>query len=416
MSGIPRTCESKLFVRVMSLPKPGVLMGMSRPREVALIIDPTKPYDRRIVRGVATYVENEAVDWSLYVEEDPASRLPDLETWAGDGILANFDNRRVARAVSKLGIPVVGIGGGYGFYKQSTNVPYVRTDNRAIAEMAASHLFDLGLRHFAFCSEPPNRSNGWAKERQEAFHQIVADAGFSCEVYTGRHTAAQHWRPLQEELQNWLASLPRPVGLMVCNDGRARHVLQACRTKGLSVPEDIAIVGVDNDDIMCKLSRPSLTSIEQGTHRIGYEAAAILNGLMLGKQPQQRTAVPPECLVKRQSTDILAVEDEEVAAALKFIRHHACDPIQVKEVLLVAGLSRSTLEARFRDLLDRTVHAEIRRVQLENAVRLLKMSKMPIKEIVHEVGASSVQYFTAMIHRATGQTPGQIRNDARSGP
>jgi len=98
---------------------------MSRPREVALIIDPTNPYDRRIVRGVATYVECEAADWSLYVEEDPATRLPDLETWAGDGILANFDNRRVARAVSKLGIPVVGIGGGYGFYKQSTHVPYM---------------------------------------------------------------------------------------------------------------------------------------------------------------------------------------------------------------------------------------------------------------------------------------------------
>lgn len=386
---------------------------MSRPREVALIIDPTKPYDRRLVRGVAAYVESEAIDWSLYVEEDPASRLPDLETWAGDGILANFDNRRVARAVSKLGIPVVGIGGGYGFYKQDTNVPYVRTDNKAIAEMAASHLLELGLHHFAFCSEPPNRSNGWAKERQKAFHQSVTDAGFPCEVYTGRHTAVQHWRPLQEELQNWLTTLPSPVGLMACNDGRARHVLQACRAKGLRVPVDIAIVGVDNDDIMCKLSRPSLTSIEQGTRRIGYEAAAILNALMLGEQPQQRTAVPPECLVKRQSTDILAVDNEDVAAALKFIRQHACDPIQVKDVLRVANLSRSTLEARFRDLLGRTVHAEIRRVQLENTLRLLKTSKMPIKEIVREVGASSVQYFTAMIHQATGQTPGQIRKDAQ---
>ncbi len=386
---------------------------MSRRREVALVIDPTKPYDRRIVRGVAAYVQSEAQDWSLYVEEDPIARLPDLNAWAGDGILANFDNRRVARAVSKLGIPVVGFGGGYGYYKQNTDIPYVRTDNKAIAELAASHLIDLGLRNFAFCSEPPSRSNGWAQERQKAFQEFLTNAGYPCEVYTGQHTAASHWKQLQKELQKWLATLPNPVGLMACNDGRARHVLQACRARELRVPEDIAIVGVDNDDIMCELSRPPLTSIEQGTRRIGYEAAAILNSLMSGKQPQQRTAVPPEGLVERQSTDILAMSDDDVAAALKFIRKHACDPIQVKDVLKVANMSRSTIEARFREILGRTVHAEIRRVQLECAKRLLKTSNMPIKEIVQEVGASSVQYFTAMIRQATGQTPGQIRNEAQ---
>lgn len=387
---------------------------MSRRREVALVIDPTKPYDRRIVRGVAAYVESKAQDWSLYVEEDPINRLPDLDAWAGDGILANFDNRRVARAVLKLGIPVVGIGGGYGYYKQNTDIPYVRTDNKAIAELAASHLMDLGLQNFAFCSEPPSRYNGWAQERQKAFRQFVTNAGYPCEVYAGRHTAASHWKQLQKELQSWLASLPSPVGLMACNDGRARHVLQACRARELRVPEDVAIVGVDNDDIMCELSRPPLTSIEQGTRRIGYEAAAILNSLMAGKpQPQQRTAVPPESLVERQSTDIVAMGDEDVAAALRFIRQHACDPIQVKDVLKVANMSRSTIEGRFREMLGRTVHGEIRRVQLESAQRLLRTSKMPIKEIVDEVGASSVQYFTAMIRKATGKTPGQIRHETQ---
>lgn len=386
---------------------------MSRRLEVALIIDPAKPYDRRIVRGVAAYVESESLDWSLYVEEDPTGRMPKLDSWAGDGILANFDNRRVAHAVSKLGIPVVGIGGGYGYYKQATRIPYVRTDNKAIAEMAARHLLDLGLRHFAFCSEPPNRSNGWALERQRAFQQYVSEAGYACEVHTGRHTAAGHWRQLQSELRKWIVSLPAPTGMLACNDSRARHVLQACRARGLRVPEDIAIVGVDNDDLMCELSRPSLTSIVQGTYRIGYEAAAILNSLMSGKRPRQRTAIPPESLVSRQSTDILAVGDEDVAVVLKYIRQHACDPIQVKDVLQVANLSRSTLESRFREILGRSVHAEIRRVQLENALRQLKTSNVPIKEIVREAGVSSVQYFTAMVRQATGKTPGQIRNDTQ---
>lgn len=386
---------------------------MNQRREVALVIDPAQPYDRRIVRGVAAYVQSNSLDWSLYLEEDTVNRLPDLSAWAGDGIIANFDNRRVALAVSKTGVPVVGVGGGYGYCKQDTDIPYVRTDNKAIAVVAARHLMDLGLQHFAFCSDPPNRFNGWALERQKAFSQYVSDAGFSCETYVGRHTAARNWRQLQKELQNWLVTLPSPVGLMACNDGRARHVMQACRAKGLRVPEDVAIVGVDNDDIMCELSRPPLTSIEQGARRVGYEAATILNSLMSGKQPQQQTAIPPDRLVERQSTEILALSDEDVASALRFIRQHACDPIQVEDVLKVVNLSRSTIEARFRKFLGRTVHAEIRRVQLGNAKRLLETSKMPIKEIVHEVGASSVQYFTAMVRQATGKTPGQIRNEAQ---
>ena len=381
--------------------------------EVALVIDSTKSYDRRIIRGVADYVRHKAHEWSLYVEEDPINRLPDFGAWAGDGILTNIDNRRVARAVSELNIPVVGVGGGYGYYKQGTDIPYVRTDNVAIAKLGANHLIDLGLRQFAFCSEPPNRSNGWAQERMEAFQNHVAESGYSCSVYSGRHTAARHWRQLQSELQNWLAELPKPIGLMACNDSRARHVLQACLAQGLRVPEDVALVGVDNDDIMCELSRPSLTSIEQGTRRIGFEGAAILHALMLGEHPEQRTAIKPEGLVCRQSTDILAIDDEDIATALRFIREHACDPIQVKDVLEAAKMSRSKLESRFRELLGRSVHAEIRRIQIEHAIRLLKTSNMPIKGIVREVGASSVQYFSAMISRETGQSPGEIRKNAR---
>jgi len=386
---------------------------MSGRREVALVIDPTKPYDRRIISGVASYVQTEAPEWSIYVEEDAIGRLPDLEAWAGDGILANFDNRRVARAVLKLGIPVVGIGGGYGYYKQDTGTPYVRTDNKAIAELGASHLMNLGFYHFAFCGEPPNRFNGWVQERRKAFQLYLTRAGYSCDIYTGRHIPARNWRQLQKGLQNWLTTLPTPIGVMACNDSRARHVLQACRERGLHVPEDVAIVGVDNDDIMCELSRPSLTSIEQGTRRIGYEAAATLNALMLGEQSQQRTTVQPEGLVSRQSTDILAIDDEDVAAALSFIREHACDPIRVKNVLERVNISRSAIESKFGELLGRTVHAEIRRVQLEYATRLLKTSNMPIKKIASEIGASSVQYFSAMIRHETGRSAGDIRREAQ---
>jgi LacI family transcriptional regulator len=386
---------------------------MANPLEVALIIDPGRPYDRRIIRGVAAYVQRYRKDWSLYVEEDPLARLPDLDAWAGDGILANFDDRRIAEAVVSHGIPVVGIGGGYGYYEEKPEIPYVRTDNRAIAQLAASHLIDLGFRNFAYCSEPPTRSNGWAKERADAFAEFLAEAGFECEIYSGRFSPSKQWRKSQAGLQKWLSRLPRPIGMMACNDARARHVIQACRAAGLRVPDDIAIVGVDNDDIMCELTQPPLTSIEQGAMRVGFEAAALLDDMMAGNEPRQfRTAVTPEGLVARQSTDVMAVADEEVAEAIRYIRQHACDPVQVRDVLEMARMSRSTLEARFRDTIGRSIHAEIRRVQIDTARRLLITTSMPIKEVVQRVGVSSVQYFTAMIRHSTGQTPGEIRKAA----
>ncbi|MBX3426848.1 MAG: DNA-binding transcriptional regulator [Pirellulales bacterium] len=385
-------------------------------REVALIVDPGRPYDRHIVRGVAAFVEEQHRHWSLYVEEDPVARLPDLKAWGGDGIIANFDDRRIATAVRRTSAPIVGVGGGYGYYPGDPDIPYVRTDNRAIAELAANHLFDMGLRRFAFCGEPPNRANGWARERAEAFVSAIEAAGCECDVYNGRHSPSRRWRESQTQLQRWLESLATPLGLMACNDARARHVMQACCAAGLRVPEDVAIVGVDNDDVMCELTQPRLTSIEQGARRIGFEAASLLDQMMSGKKPPRKSlTVPPARIVTRQSTDVLAINDPDVAEALRFIRRRACEPIAVHDVLTAAQMSRSTLEARFRDVLGRSIHAEIRRVQVDAARRLLTTTNIPIKEVVKRVGVSSVQYFSAMMRRSLGKTPGELRKESQRG-
>jgi LacI family transcriptional regulator len=198
--------------------------------------------------------------------------------------------------------------------------------------------------------------------------------------------------------------------MMACDDSRARHVLQACRTVGLRVPDDIALVGVDNGDIMCRLTQPALTSIEQGSIGVGYEAAAQLDRMMAGKAAKTLSSiVPPEGLIARQSTNILAVDDEDVVKALQYIRRHASGGIQVRDVLTVVSMSRTSLETKFQEALGRTVFEEIRRVRVETARRLLTTTNVPIKEIAGQVGASSVQYFSAMMRRVTGQTPGQIR-------
>ena len=382
---------------------------MKKNWQVALIMKPAQRYDRRIVRGVAKRV-HETGNWSLYVEEDPELRIPELKSCHWDGIIADFDDRHIAEAVNQLSIPVVGIGGGYGWYDESSDIPYVSTDNQAIGTLGAEHLLDRGYTRFAYCGLPRNKVNGWSKARGQAFKARVEEAGFSCSMFTGLKRSVRHWAKLQSELSEWLTSLERPIGLMTCNDIRARHVLEACRNLEIRVPDDIAVVSVDNDEVMCELTEPQLTSIEQNSERIGYEAALLLEKLMSRKKVgPMRTFLGPEGIVVRQSTDILAIENEDVARAVAFIREYACDPIQVSDVLNLVDLSRSTLDKLFLATIGRTIHAEMQRVRIDQAKQLLATTEISIKHIAERCGFSYLQYFTTVFRQHTSCTPAEYR-------
>lgn len=386
---------------------------MPRPRQVALIIDAAKPYDRKIIQGVADYVQQHG-NWSLYVEEDPVHKLPDFSRWRGGGVIANFDGRKAAEAVGRLRLPVVGIGGGYGWYDPATRIPYFLPDNVAIARLAADHLLDQGFRRLAYYGFLRTRINRWSEERARAFRQRCREAGVSCAVYAGHHGRARQWADLQRELAAWLQSLEKPVGLMACNDARARHVLEACRTVGLRVPDDVAVVGVDNDEMICELTQPPLSSVDQGARRLGWHAAALLERLMSGRRPRRlRWSVEPVGVVTRRSTDALAIEDDDVAEAVRMIRARACEGLRAGDVAAAAAVSRSTLEGRFRAALGRTLHEEIRRVQLDHARKLIAATEMPLKQVAAASGLRSVQYLTAVFRRHAGQTPAAYRRSSR---
>lgn len=388
---------------------------MPKIRRVAVVCNLTRPYDRRIIRGIAHYM-HEVGTWSLYAEEDPLQKLPDLACWDGEGLIVDFDDRRVAAAVRGVDVPVVGIGGGYGWYDPASKIPYLVTDNATIGTMAAEHLLECGLRQFAFCGFPRTRVNGWSAERAEAFAACVAQRGCTCSIYTGTQASARRWSDMQQGLVRWLQTLDYPLGLMACNDARARHVLEACRTVGLRVPDDVALIGVDNDEIMCELARPPLSSIEQGTFQMGYEAAALLDRLLAGRRPRQkRYLIPPERLVARQSTDVLAVEDPDVAAAVRFIRAHACEGIGLADVLEQVSVSCSSLEKRFRKYLGRTIHSEIQRVRIEQVKQLLDTTSLSIQQIMRRAGFNYVQYMTTLFRQTTGYTPAEYRT-RRIGP
>ena len=389
---------------------PPAAAGPAR-RRVAVLLQLYQNYDQGILRGISAYAR-ECGNWSLYVEEEQYHWLPDFREWNGDGYIVNYDHPVLARAVRRLDKPVVGLGGGGGWYDSASGIPYVTTDNAAIGRLAAEHLLDCGLKHFAFCGYPPTRTNVWLVGRQRAFMTRLAEAGFGCTVFCGRYATGRHWNRMQRELQAWLRTLPKPIGIMGCYDWRARHVLEACHALGLRVPDDIALIGVDNDLILCELTDPPLSSIEQGRFGIGYTAAAALDRLMSGHRPERSFyCIPPVGLVSRQSTNLLAVDDATVATALRLIRDSANRDMQVDTVARQVGCSRVTLDNRFKKAIGRTADTEIRRVRLASALELLVRTDLPLSEVARKAGFADQQYLSVVVRKATSRTPMQYRRE-----
>jgi LacI family transcriptional regulator len=386
---------------------------MQHVRRVALIYDARSAYDVKVMTGVASYVQ-QSMKWSVYLEEDALKdqRLPNLRSWKGDGIIADFDHPKVAAAVVQAKLPTVGFGSGYGWYAPASSIPYFFTNNEAIAAFAADHLMQRGFRHFAYCGYANNPINGWSAERERAFARKIALRGFDCAVYRGHHGTGQGWALIQQNLGTWLASLPKPLGLMAANDNRGRQVLEACRAHGLRVPEDVAVIGVDNDELLCKLSSPMLSSVEQGARLLGFKAAALLDTIISNKArklPDIHFVVDPLGIVTRRSTEILAIDDPKVAEAMAFISLHFSQGIRVSDVAEAVATSRSTLEKRFKTILGYTIRTAIRRFQLERARHLISDTNTPLKQIAVDLGFPSVQYMTTLFGKEFVLSPAKYR-------
>jgi LacI family transcriptional regulator len=273
-------------------------------------------------------------------------------------------------------------------------------DNAAVGRLAAEHLRGRGFRHLAYYGPPDER---WSEERQ---------AGAGATWFHPSRSGA--WEPQQEQLRRWLAGLPKPLGLVAANDIHGLRALDACRRGGLAVPEQVAVVGADEDAELCELSDPPLSSVAFNPERVGFEAAALLDALMRGERaPRKPMLVPPLGVTARQSTDILAIEDPYVARALHVIRRHACDGITVKEILGDIPLSRRSFEHRFARLLGRTPKDEIQRVRIERAKVLLAGTDLKAARISEQLGFHQPAYFSAVFRRETGSTPAAWRRQSR---
>lgn len=378
-------------------------------RSVGVFLEVGRAAMRKVVSGVMAFAHQRG-HWNVCLPESrSSSSLECMLAGRWDGVIVGFDDPHGPELL-RLSVPLVGVGGGYGWFRPDMKIPYVGTDNTAVAQLAADHLLERGFVHFAYCGYSPTPVNGCSQSRAQAFQDAIGRAGHSCAVHNAPNTASDTWERLCGELADWLISLPRPLGLMACNDSRAQQILEACRTAGLRVPEDVAVVGVDNEDAVCPFTNPPLTSVDQGAQQTGYEAARLLDQWMSGEPVAAgKRSVAPVGIVARGSTEILATGDHDVAAALRFIRDHAGEPIGVDDVGSATSSTNATLRRRFKAILGRTVHDEIQRVRVERAKRLLVSTDWTFRQIARQCGFCSVQHMSTRVRQATGHTPRQYR-------
>jgi LacI family transcriptional regulator len=291
-------------------------------------------------------------------------------------------------------------------------VAEILLDRAEIVRAAAEHLASCGIRRIGLMSATPQPdADAW----ESAFRNL---AGQGCSDLVHLPRSAGGRDQSLARLGRWVASLPSGVGIIAINDSDAAAAVDACRRISRAVPADIAIVGVGNDEILCEVCRPSLTSVDLGLARLGHEAVRILDSLFTDDRhvPSSLIMVAPSHVVPRRSSDTFAAGDPLVAEALQAMRRQLASDLTPQRLARDFGLSRTSLERRFKAALGRSIHDELLRLRITEAKRLLMETPLPIREVATAVGYGSVQYMTTVIRRHCGITPAQLRETAGRAP
>lgn len=371
---------------------------------VVLLIETSREFGRGLLHGIARYTKLHG-PWRCFRQAGGLdSALPEWKDWAVDGAIMRDVIKSRPRYLHQ--VPIL-----YVQHDRENYFPYpcILTDSAAIGTMGAEYLLDRGFESLAYCGLA---GYVWSQGRGEHFCARVAKAGFSPHLYPIPQVASQRtWEKERHRIAEWLRLIPRPVGLMCCNDDRALQVVEACAIAGLDIPDDVAVLGVDNDILICELSDSPISSIALNTEAAGYEAAALLEELMNGRTRMdgQVILVTGTHVVTRQSTDILAVKDGDVRAAIHYIREHGQYSLTVDDVVAATTVSRRVLEKKFRATLRRSIHREIRRVRVQNILRLLVGTDISIAEIASKTGFTGVEHIARYFREETGMSLREYR-------
>ena len=326
-----------------------------------------------------------------------------------------INSPQLARTIKKLNLPAVDLQDTH----KLANVPRVYSDQREIVRMAAEHLLECGFQKFAYCGLSGDH---YSENQRELFVETLTNLGHEVEVFEGLHLPSMIDRRILEtkyrldrgKLTTWVKSLPKPVGIMTCNDTRAAQLLNVCAEQSIAVPDEVAVIGVDNDEVVCGLCRPQLSSVQSNAHQIGFVAAEILHKMISGdSSPECLTLIKPLRVVRRRSSDVLAIADKDVAAAIRFICEHSSNGISVEDVVAAVRLSRVTLERKFKKVLGQTPKEKISLVQIQNVMDLLSTTEHPLAIIADLTGFNHLETMCNVFKRKTGRTPGEYRRESR---
>ncbi|MFO0791366.1 MAG: DNA-binding transcriptional regulator [Pirellulales bacterium] len=374
-----------------------------RLREVAILVETDNSWGSNLTRGVAEYAKRFG-PWNLLIDpRDHYSKqwsLPD--EWRGDGIIARVSTPLQVRQMVQRGLPAVNVDD---VFEGVPRMGVVLTDEAARAQLAFDHLKTKGFKSFAYFAPP---SNEYSRKRGQQFVAVVRAAGFACEEYKPGYRVGRtiSQKDQHRRIARWLDHLPRPVSILAVDSQRGRQLSEICSMEGIRVPDDVAILAADTDDLLCDVCTPPLSSIAVGSQQIGHEAAAMLHRMMDGeKAPAEPVLVAPSCVVSRQSTDILAINDPMVVRALRFIQMHAFQGIVVEDVLAEVPISRRYLEREFKRHLGRLPAEEIRRIRLDRGKELVSETDMPIEEVSLACGYAGATQFAVAFRKRFGVTP-----------
>ncbi len=378
---------------------------MSNPYpSILALVETSHGYGRDIIQGIAQYTLEHGgqLDFECRGFFEPAPSW--LQDWRGDGVICRSSSAKTLQILRAKKIPIIDL-----FSKK--NSYDVGTDEKVLGEMAAEYFLARGFDQFATFA--PKKA-WWGLVRSSEFASALEKRGFSCNVFREGQTTKDPYflkeNRCLDSFYQWLVGLPKPTALLAGTDMYGKRVLNACRVLGISIPEEIAVLGVDNDEWFCQMQSPPLSSVCQDGCRIGYEGAKLLYRLLAGKaRPKSPTLLPPTYIMTRQSTDIIAVRDSDMVLAMQYIRKHLDDGPTVEQVTYEVGLSRRTLERRFMKQFGRTVKSEITRLRIERSKELLRNTNLSVASIAKRLNFASMEHFIKTFRLREPLSPSEYR-------
>ena len=377
-----------------------------RVKHIALALPLDVVFVERLLPGILEFARDQGGWVFTRIPERLSPSFEWLRNWGGDGAFVLLGNKTDVKVAQALPMPIVNVGG----YVQDVRVPTVTLDQQMVGRLAAEHLLSRRFRRFGYYGV---RDLWYSEQRRIGFETALQAAGYTCSSIesTNLIRSPWDWRRVGGELARWLRSLQPPVGIMASWDLRAQILSEGCAMIGLRVPEDVAIVGVDNDPIACEFCIPQLSSVSRNDRELGRQAAKLLSQLLEGKRSSKLPIlIPPDRVVARRSTDTLVIEDSEVAGVVEEIRDHLNEVFGVERILGLSPLSRRQLEQRFRRSVGSSPYAFLNELRVERAKLLLAESqKRTLTAVASECGFSELRRFRMVFRRLTKVSPAEYR-------